>query len=253
MAQKLLGSDVIDIHTGGEDLIFPHHECEIAQSCGASGKDYFARYWIHAHFLFVNDEKMSKSKGTFFTARDVFNGMVPGCNRVHPSVLRFELIKSHYRRNMNFTAKGLMDSAAIVRQMIEFQEDLREKTGGAAELVELSHPVLKAFAENLADDLNISGALGVVIPWLREEHSDPAESLGVWNRINSVLGIESETDETERDTATVQQAEIWCKEMNEARRRKDYKASDAWRQKILDAGFEVQQSKDGAQIKKTLA
>ena len=76
MARKLLGSDVIDIHTGGEDLIFPHHECEIAQSCGISGEDTFARFWIHARFLFVEGEKMSKSKGNFYTARDVFAGNI---------------------------------------------------------------------------------------------------------------------------------------------------------------------------------
>jgi len=252
MAQKLLGSDVIDIHTGGEDLIFPHHECEIAQSCGASGKDYFARYWIHARFLFVNDEKMSKSKGTFYTARDVFEGKVPDCHRVHPSVLRFELIKSHYRRNMNFTVKGLMDSAATVRQMIEFQKDLEDKTGGVAADVDLSHPVLQSFAEYLADDLNISGALGVVVPWLKQDHDDAAEALGVWNQINRVLGIEEKVEVSESESTTIQQAEHWCQEMNQARARKDYKASDAWRQKILDAGFEVQQTKDGATIKKQL-
>ncbi len=78
MATKVLGRDVIDIHTGGEDLIFPHHECEIAQSCGASGKSRFANFWIHARFLFVEGEKMSKSKGNFYTARDVFEGKVDG-------------------------------------------------------------------------------------------------------------------------------------------------------------------------------
>ena len=74
MASKLLGGDVIDIHTGGEDLIFPHHECEIAQSCCSSGEDSFANYWIHARFLFVEGKKMSKSSGTFYTVRDVMEG-----------------------------------------------------------------------------------------------------------------------------------------------------------------------------------
>ncbi|MFO0262929.1 MAG: cysteine--tRNA ligase, partial [Planctomycetota bacterium] len=95
MARELLGHDLIDIHTGGEDLIFPHHECEIAQSCGASGKDTFARFWIHARFLFVEGEKMSKSRGNFFTARDIFEGKKVGGvkgREVQPEVLRFELI-----------------------------------------------------------------------------------------------------------------------------------------------------------------
>ncbi|MCL4123995.1 UNVERIFIED_CONTAM: hypothetical protein GTU68_049018, partial [Idotea baltica] len=110
MARSLLGADVIDIHTGGEDLIFPHHECEIAQSCGATGADKFSNFWIHARFLFVEGEKMSKSKGNFYTARDVFAGNMQ-------AVLRFELIKSHYRTNMNFTVKGLRDSAATIQRL----------------------------------------------------------------------------------------------------------------------------------------
>lgn len=253
MAQKVLGAEVIDIHTGGEDLIFPHHECEIAQSCGASGEDHFARFWIHARFLFVEGEKMSKSKGTFFTARDVFEGKVPGCGKVHPAVLRYELIKSHYRQNMNFTAKGLDDSAGVVQRMIELQKSLEEKTGGKAEDVGLTHPVLKAFAESLADDLNISDALAVVNPWVKQSHADAGEALGVWRKINSVLGIEDVVEVSAEDAATIEQAEAWCTEMNDARANKDWDKADAIRQQILDAGFKVQQTKEGATIQKQLA
>ena len=105
MAMALLEKEVIDIHTGGEDNIFPHHECEIAQSCSATGHSEFARYWIHPRFLMVDGEKMSKSKGNFYTARDVLEGRVTG-RAVHPSVLRFELIKTHYRTQTNFTQKA---------------------------------------------------------------------------------------------------------------------------------------------------
>ena len=87
MASAKLGQDVIDVHTGGEDLIFPHHECEIAQSCGCSGESHFANYWVHARFLFVEGEKMSKSKGNFYTARDVFEGKVTG-KPVHPAMFK---------------------------------------------------------------------------------------------------------------------------------------------------------------------
>ncbi len=167
MARALLDADVIDIHTGGEDLIFPHHECEIAQTCGATGRERFANYWIHARFLFVENEKMSKSKGNFFTARDVFEGRVIEGSRVHPAVLRYELIKSHYRANMNFTIKGLKDSHAVVLKMFEFQEWLENETGGEADEIELDHPVLQEFSKALADDLNIAGALSVVHPWIR--------------------------------------------------------------------------------------
>jgi cysteinyl-tRNA synthetase len=261
MATKVLGRDVIDIHTGGEDLIFPHHECEIAQSCGASGKSRFANYWIHARFLFVEGEKMSKSKGNFYTARDVFEGKVTG-HPVHPAVLRYELIKSHYRANMNFTNKGLADSAQTVSRLIEFRQELESRTNGEiAEGIDLSHPVVNDFAAALADDLNIAAALGVMHPWVKGGHPDPHESLAVWKLMNSILSIAPINEGIEGAEAmgdvgedpTVEQAEQWCLEMNAARARKDYATSDELRKRILEAGFEVQQTKEGAVIKKQLA
>ena len=135
MARKRLGRDVIDIHTGGEDLIFPHHECEIAQTCGATGENSFARFWMHARFLLVEGEKMSKSRGNFYTVRDVLQGRVrdekgqPTGVSVHPAVLRLELLKSHYRGNMNFTHKGLIDSAGVVRRLTEFRARLEAASG----------------------------------------------------------------------------------------------------------------------------
>jgi cysteinyl-tRNA synthetase len=254
MAQALLNSEVIDIHTGGEDLIFPHHECEIAQTCGATGKARFANYWIHARFLFVENEKMSKSKGNFFTARDVFEGRVIKGSRVHPAVLRYELIKSHYRSNMNFTIKGLKDSHAVVMKMFEFQEQLESQTGGEADEIGIDHPVLKKFTESLADDLNIAGALSVVHPWIRSRADGAAarEALGVWRKINSVLGIEDTVGPSDEEEATLELAEQWCREMNEARSRKDWPTADSLRQRIIDAGYKVNQTRDGATIQKQL-
>jgi cysteinyl-tRNA synthetase len=253
MASKLLGKDVIDVHTGGEDLIFPHHECEIAQSCGASGADHFARYWIHARFLMVEGEKMSKSQGNFFTARDVFSGDATG-SQVHPAVLRYELIKSHYRSNMNFTKKGLEDSAGVVQRMLEFESRLKQETGGEVAEVDRSHPVLHKFSGALANDLNISEALAEVIPWIRQTHSDPRESLAVWQAVNSVLGITDGSEESSETDPIFEQVQQWGAEMKDARSRKDWDASDAARKKILDAGYEVQMVKDGSVvIKKSLA
>ena len=254
MARELLKADVIDIHTGGEDLIFPHHECEIAQSCGATGEDSFANYWIHARFLFVEGEKMSKSKGNFHTARDVFEGRVIDGANVHPSVLRYELIKSHYRKNMNFTTQGLKDSDKIVRQMLKFQAELESATGGEADDVGLDHPILSEFVAALADDLNISGALSVVIPWYRSNpgEENPREALGVWRKINSVLGIAEDDEQSESEAVTMAWAEQKCEEMNRAREDKDWDKADAIRKEILDAGFKVNQTKDGATIEKQL-
>jgi cysteinyl-tRNA synthetase len=268
MARKLLERDVIDIHTGGEDLIFPHHECEIAQSCGASGQRRFANFWIHARFLFVEGEKMSKSKGNFYTARDVFEGRVkgedgkPSGQRFHPAVLRYELIKSHYRANMNFTMKGLLDSRQAVNRFIGFRDDLEKKAAGKTAKVDLSHPVVREFAEALADDLNISAALAVAHMFLKADHSKPEVSLAVWQKINSVLsiapineGIEHPIDEAsfavpEASCMSIDQALKYCAEIDAAKKQKDYATADSLRKLILDAGFEVQQSAQGTTIKK---
>jgi cysteinyl-tRNA synthetase len=265
MASKVLGADVIDIHTGGEDLIFPHHECEIAQSCGCSGESSFANLWIHARFLFIEGEKMSKSAGNFYTARDVFEGKVKGPDGkpmgqpVHPAVLRFELIKSHYRSNLNFTAKGLVDSAASIQRLMKFRADLESKTGGKATEVDLAHPVLGEFAKALADDLNIAAALGVMHPWVRGDHPDPHESLGVWKAMNSVLqlapmneGVEGAEVAATDSGGDDGEAEQWRVAMVAARKDKDYAASDDYRAKLLDAGYEVEISKDDVTIRKKL-
>ena len=255
MARELLQQDVIDIHTGGEDLIFPHHECEVAQSCGATGEDRFANFWLHARFLFVEDEKMSKSKGNFYTARDVFEGRATKGAKIPPAVLRYELIKASYRKSMNFTAKGLLDSAKDVQKMFEFEKRLAEVTGGEAEEVDLTHPVLEKFGAALADDLNVSGALAVVHPWISSgpEKDNPREALGVWRKINSVLGIEnSESGSGDGDGMTLEQAEQLCQEMMEAKDAKDYDRSDAIRKQILDAGYKVNQTPEGASIQKQL-
>ncbi len=260
MARKLLQRDVIDIHTGGEDLIFPHHECEIAQSCGATGNKRFANFWLHARFLFVNGEKMSKSKGTFYTARDVFEGKVTG-KPVHPAVLRYELTKAHYRTNLDFSEKGLQDSAIAVRRMIEMRQSLEQRTGGQAAAVDLTHPLLERFAKALADDLNIAEALAIVNQFVRTEHRDPYEALGVWKRINSVLAVapiheglnyDDADDSAGSEEEALRQAEQWCRELDAARKEKNYSRADELRKKIQDAGFEVRTGKDGTTIQRVL-
>lgn len=264
MASKLLGSDVIDIHTGGEDLIFPHHECEIAQSCGASGRDSFANYWIHARFLFVEGEKMSKSKGSFYTVRDVMEGRFKKADgaawgkAVDPAVIRYELIKAHYRSNLNFTAKGIEDSANVVRRLIEFRQRLELETGGESDEVDNSHPILKAFGEALADDLNISGAMAVVMPWISTRPENPREALGVFKKINSVLSVAPINEgvaglPAAGDADLDAQLDKLCKEMDAARAAKDFKQSDAIRAKIREMGFETRQTPDGTVIQKELA
>ena len=252
MAKALLGRDVIDIHTSAEDNIFPHHECEIAQSRGASGEDTFATFWIHARHLLVEGAKMSKSKGNFHTVRDVLEGNVTG-NHVHPAALRFELLKGHYRLNLNFTHRGLQDSAGTVKRLADFANRLKEQCGGEAAKVDLSHPTLDGFATALADDLNISAALAVMFKWLDGPHPDAAESLGVLNKIDSVLGVVGLFDASAESGEADTDAEAKCRQIDEARAAKDYAAADRLRQELIDAGYDVQTTKQGTTVQKKLA
>ena len=255
MARKRLGRDVIDIHTGGEDLIFPHHECEIAQTCGATGKDKFANIWMHARFLMVEGEKMSKSKGNFWTVRDVLEGRATG-TQVHPAVLRLELIKSHYRANMNFTKKGLLDSAGAVKRLTDFRAKLEAACGGKAEPVDLSYPILKEFAEALADDLNISGALGAILPWASSTPDDAGAALGALNRINDVLAVAPlVASDAGSGEVSGEQAEIesLCRQIDDARQRKDWPTADGLRKDIESRGYNVKNSPNGTIAEKRLA
>lgn len=262
MARKRLGRDVIDIHTGGEDLIFPHHECEIAQTCGATGQETFSRFWMHARFLLVEGEKMSKSKGNFYTVRDVLQGRVkddkgqPTGIQVHPSVLRLELIKSHYRGNMNFTQKGLVDSAGAVKRLSDFRAKLEAATGGKAEPVDLSYPILNEFASALADDLNVAGALGAILPWAASNPSDPAKALGALNRINEVLAVaplHSASEDSGAGSGEAAEIQALCRELDDARKRKDFAAADNLRGQIQKRGYDVKTSPNGTVAEKRLA
>ena len=265
MAKAVLKRDVIDIHTGGEDNIFPHHECEIAQSCGATGEDSFAKLWMHSRHLMVEGTKMSKSKGNFFTVRQILDGqftapgnkvtpgntVAPGNNvgrAVDPAVLRYEMIKANYRSQMNFTKRGLEDSAANVRKLRGFAESL--SAGGiSASAVENDHPIVARFVEALGDDLNIAGALAVVFETVNDPPSDAGEALGVLETFDQVLGVlaaDTALDEG-GDWATQKSAAL-----DAARAAKDYAAADAIRDELDAAGYDVKTGKDGTVASKRL-
>jgi len=236
MSMAALGVETLDIHTGGEDNIFPHHECEIAQSCGATGKP-FANYWLHTRFLLVEGEKMSKSKGNFHTVRDLLT------RGVDPAALRLELMRTHYRNNMNFTMKGLEDA----HHMVERWRDLI----GDAEL-QPNQPmgdsgVERDFAAALADDLNISGALGAVNKWLNTHPSD----LSPLVRIDSVLQV---LKSAKPQAASSDDADIDARvqQMQDARANKDFATSDAIRDELNEAGVEVRVTPDGITWKRKM-
>ncbi|MCA9110803.1 MAG: cysteine--tRNA ligase [Planctomycetaceae bacterium] len=254
MALGKFGVDTIDIHTGGEDLIFPHHECEIAQSCGSTGADSFARFWMHARFLLVEGEKMSKSKGNFYTVRDVRGGKVTG-RPVHPAVLRYELLKSHYRANMNFTEKGLHDSAGAVKRLQDFRAKCEAASGGEVAEVGNSHPILKEFIDALSDDLNMSGALAAVLPWAAQEPADPAEALGVLSEINTVLAVApiNFDDDTRESSGSGDEVAAICRQIDEARANKDWATSDKLRDDLIAQGYDVHIGREGTKAERKLA
>ncbi len=257
MATAVLGRDVIDIHTGGEDNIFPHHECEIAQTRGATGQPHFARFWLHSRHLMVEGQKMSKSKGNFYTLRDVLEGRVTG-HPVDPAVLRLELIKGHYRSNLNFSRKGLEDSASAVRRLRDVAADLARRADGQTRPPDPDHPALVAFREALADDLNTAGALAATFEFLRDKHGDPAQSLSVLQEMDRVLGLlPTEADEAEPAAAdnglSDAEAQRLCRQIDQARADKDFANADALRQRLIDANFEVRTGPRGTTASRKLA
>jgi cysteinyl-tRNA synthetase len=247
MARAVLGVDEIDIHTGGEDNIFPHHECEIAQSCCATGHDRFARFWMHGRHLMVEGTKMAKSKGNFFTVRQILDGKFTG-RAVDPAVLRFELIKAHYRSQMNFTRKGLEDSASAVQKVRVFAESVGY-TPRPITPDDTEKDIVKRFTAELADDLNTAGALGVVFGYLGESSDDAQDSHALLAAFDQVFGVLASAD----DGAGDDWADAKVAEMVQARADKDWSRSDAIRDELQAAGYEVKQTKEGAVATKKLA
>jgi cysteinyl-tRNA synthetase len=249
MARKVLGRDVIDIHTGGEDNIFPHHECEIAQSVGCSGESHFARFWMHSRHLMVEGTKMSKSKGNFFTVRQILNGDFTG-SAVDPAVLRLEMIKASYRSQMNFTKRGLEDSAANVRKLRDFVETLEREAGDQVMPEVDTHEAVVNFKAALADDLNTAGALGVVFGFVSQPVDDPAEALAVMRQFDRVLAVLESSESGSSDTTW---AERLAGELDQARAAKDYSRADAIRDELQASGYEVKTTKEGTVASKRLA
>ncbi|HEX7008783.1 MAG TPA: cysteine--tRNA ligase [Phycisphaeraceae bacterium] len=248
MAMHAHGRDVIDIHTGGEDNIFPHHECEIAQSRSYTDQPYFARYWLHTRFLLVEGQKMSKSKGNFYTVRDLLQ------RGIDPVVIRYELFKAHYRSNMNFTLKGLEDSASAVRKIRDTAAILEREAQARGEETPAQangdHPVVRRFIDALADDLNMAGALAAVFEFLPEAHAQPAHALGVLRTLDQVLAVLPTPEERRQQE---DEAARQCAELDAARARKDYATADRIRQQLIDAGYEVKTTPQGTVATRKLA
>jgi cysteinyl-tRNA synthetase len=235
------GDSQIDLHSGGEDNIFPHHECEIAQSCCALNESpergTFARLWFHPRFLLVEGDKMSKSKGNFHTPRDLF------AKGHEPAAVRLELIKTHYRSNANFTMQGLTDSARIIERWRRFADQARAGGPGA-----VNTRVRTAFADAMHDDLNIAGAIGIINKWIAETEKPTQGDAQLMAEFDHVLGLlERERLESARteigifapgvepDPAVIGLLE----QRRDARAARDFKASDAIRDQLSAMGYEI--------------
>jgi len=235
MSRNALG-DVLDLHSGGEDNIFPHHECERAQSCCFTGEDHFARHWFHPRFLMVEGAKMSKSKGTFFTPRDLF------AQGHEPAAIRLELIKTHYRSNADFSMQGLKDSARQVERWRRFVEKGENGPEGNA-----SASARRDFADALSEDLNIAGAMGVLNSWINATESPTKGDAGLLREFDGVLGVlaleRAESKATEigvyQGVDPSPEVEALLSERAVARKAKDYARSDEIRDQLTGMGLAI--------------
>ena len=278
MSMKVLGES-FDLHLGGEDLKFPHHEDEIAQSEGATGKS-FVKYWLHGAHLQVEGKKMSKSLGNFFTLRDLLAKGFTGRE------VRYLLLTAHYRETFNFTLDGLAGAKSALARIDECLSKLREAAANHKEAQEPENEIIEQFTDALNDDLNISRAWAVVFDWIRKKNTwlltefvtesesvhslvsrspgsgeeahmasvlatremraaKAASALATWNKIDSVLGISVKT-ETEIPAEILALAEA----RTEAKKARDFKRADAIRDELKSKGWVVEDSPKGIKLKK---
>jgi cysteinyl-tRNA synthetase len=233
------------VHLGGEDLAFPHHEDEIAQSEGATGQR-FVKYWMHGAHLMVEGKKMSKSLGNFFTLRDLLAKGFSGRE------VRYLLLTAHYRETFNFTMDGLTGAKTALARIDECVGKLRELAGGATAPAETKFT--EAFSAALAEDLNISAAWAVVFDWVRDTNKrlaenslKPAEAAAAraaWEKVDSVLGIGSKA-EAEVPAEIIALAEA----RTAAKRAKDFKQADAIRDELKAKGWVIEDTAKGPKLK----
>ncbi|MHC4975241.1 MAG: cysteine--tRNA ligase [Planctomycetota bacterium] len=229
---------IIDLHSGGEDNIFPHHECEIAQSCCFTGAPDFARTWVHARFLQIEGEKMSKSRGNFYSLRDLVDAGFT------PAAIRLELIKSHYHRNANFTQQGLMDSQRRVEKWHRFHEAAlaSDRDGDRDERV------LRDFSASMHDDLNTAGAIGAIDAWINRTSTPSradAEVIEILDHALGVLDLEYHERASSGDDPDAARIEGLIRARNEARASKDWATSDRIRDELQAMGVAITDTPDG--------
>jgi cysteinyl-tRNA synthetase len=259
MAMKYLG-ETLDIHSGAVDLTFPHHENEIAQSEGATGKQ-FARYWLHSEFLLIDHEKMSKSAGNFATLRELLE------QGHKPSAIRFLLTSVPYRRQLNFTQESLLGAASSVERLRNFDERVRSinfPPGASPAMAERAAKAQEEFDRGLADDLNTAQALAAIFDLIRDvniamdrgefRRDDAAPVLRVLESFDAIFAVLRDDDAEKLRAlgfvvkgAALSDAEIegLVAERQAARKRRDFAASDHIRDQLAAHGVIIEDTRDG--------
>lgn len=249
MASKILG-ETIDLHAGGVDLIFPHHENEIAQSEACFEKQ-FCKMWLHVEHLLVDNKKMSKSLGNFYTLRDLLKQGFTG------KEVRFMLLGTHYRTQLNYTKSSLAAARSALDRIQECIFRLKEvKTESASsQLTKYLQEMTDHFAAALADDLNISAALAHLFDMIRHINglmdkclvncTDAKSVLSTLHQMNKVLGVM-----TFEEAVIPEDIQQMVEKRLQARKEKNFSLSDELRYAIMDKGYLVEDTPNGARIKK---
>ena len=258
MSKKYIGG-TIDIHAGGEDLIFPHHENEIAQSEAANGTE-FARYWMHNGFLKINNEKMSKSLGNFFTVRDI-------CAKYDPQVIRFFMLSAQYRSPLNFSEELVIAAKNGLERILTCAEKLRDVIGTSDDASESEltleeqavldgiKPYIERYEEAMDDDLNTADAISVIFELVKyintNINSDSSKTLAktLYNtleKLSDVMGIIIEAKSDSLDS----EIEALIEERQQARKNRDFAKADEIRDKLLGVGIELKDTREGVKWKR---
>lgn len=257
MSKKYLG-DQIDIHAGGDDLIFPHHENEIAQSEAANGKE-FARYWMHNALININNKKMSKSEGNFFTVREI-------CEKYDPQVVRFFMLNSHYRSPLNFSeelmeaAKNSLNRILTAIGQLTYLLDrgaLKEAALSAEEQTVLTEAgaLNQKFIDAMEDDFNTSDAIAAIFELVKLSNTscNGESSIALVKQLKdilvklcAILGIKSEKEEQLLDS----DIEKLIEDRQSARKNKDFARADQIRELLLEKGIVLEDTREGVRWKR---